>query len=255
MDLRLYFRVIWRFRIVVGIGLLLACLLSFLSYAKISFKGGTPKVSYRQSQTYSASALLFLTQKGFPYGYTVLPYQAAPQTGQGGPTYVPQYATPGTFSQLAQYYAPFADSDAFRSLLRQRTHVAGAVKAQTVLAPSTQYPQPYIEMFGYATKPANAVTLANVGSDVFSQYLTGEEIANHIPTSRRVVVETVSRAQQAVISTGRKKTTPIVVFLTVLLAAVGLSFMLENLRPRIRPLAASDDEAPPAAATAARRPA
>src|SRR5438270_3391547 len=103
MDLRLYFRVIWRFRIVVGLGLVLACALSFLSYGRISFKGGSPEVSYRQSETYAASSLIFLTQKGFPYGYTVLPYQAAPQLGPSGPTYVPQYATPGTFSQLAQY--------------------------------------------------------------------------------------------------------------------------------------------------------
>ena len=47
MDLRLYSRVIWRFRIVVGLGLLLACALSFLSYAKLSFKGGSPKIGYR----------------------------------------------------------------------------------------------------------------------------------------------------------------------------------------------------------------
>jgi len=253
VDLRLYFRVIWRFRIVVGLGLVLACALSFLSYARISFKGSTPKISYRQSQTYSATALLFLTQKGFPYGYTVLPYQATPQTGPGGPTYVPQYATPGTFSQLAQYYAPFAASDAFKALLRKRTHAEGVVKAQTVLATATQYPQPYIQVFGFAANPTDAVTLANVGSEVFSQYLSQQEVANHIPSSRRVVIETVTRARQAVISTGRKKTTPIVVFLTVLLAAIGLSFMLENLRPRIRQLASSEDEAP--LASAARRPA
>jgi hypothetical protein len=253
MDLRLYFRVIWRFRIIVGLGLVLACALSFFSYARISFKGGSPRITYRQPQTWSASALVFLTQKGFPYGYTVLPYTAAPQTGTGGGvTYVPQYGSPGTFSELAQLYAPFAESDGFRVLLRKRTHLPGVVQALTVLDRSRQNPQPYINVFGYAANPADAVKLANIGSDVFSQYVLQQEIANKIPASRRVVAETITRARQATISTGRKKTTPIVVFLTVLLAALGFSFVLENLRPRIKPLATYEEEAQQAAAATAR---
>ena len=35
---------------------------------------------------------------------------------------------------------------------------------------------------------------------------------------------------------GRSKTIPIVVFLTVMLAFVGLAFILENLRPREKPV-------------------
>jgi hypothetical protein len=55
------------------------------------------------------------------------------------------------------------------------------------------------------------------------------------------------------VSAPRKKTTPIVVFLTVLLAAIGLAFVLENLRPRIRALAAEEEQQ--ALAAGARRPA
>src|SRR5947209_5049080 len=126
MDLRLYLRVIWRFRVIVGLGLVLACALSFFSYAKVSFKGGSPKISYRQAQTWQASSLVFLTQKGFPYGYTILPYTLSAQQTKGAtPNFVPKYAAPGTFTQLAFYYAPFVQSDGFHALLRQRTHVRG----------------------------------------------------------------------------------------------------------------------------------
>lgn len=255
MDLRLYLRVIWRFRVIVGLGLILACALAFFSYAKLSFKGGSPKVAYRQSQTYQATSLVFLTQKGFPYGYTILPYTTSgPQAKGVAPNYVPKYASPGTFTQLAFYYTPFVQSDGFRTLLRERTHVPGIVQAHTSIDPTLRQAMPYINIVGYSSSSAGAVALANAGSEAFAQYIVGQQNANKVPAKQRVVAQIVSKAQTAVVSTGRKKTTPIVVFLTVLLAAIGLSFVLENLRPRIRELETAETVQPPAAA-AARRPA
>ncbi len=254
MDLRLYLRVIWRFRVIVGIGVILACTLSFFSYAKLSLQGGSPKISYRQSETWQASSLVFLTQKGFPYGYTVLPYTLSGQQTKGAaPNYVPKYAPPGTFTQLAFYYAPFVQSDGFHALLRQRTHVPGIVQAHTAIDQQLRQAMPYITILGYSSTSAGAVDLANAGSEAFAQYIINQQNANRVPPKQRVEVQVVSKAEGASISTGRKKTTPIVVFLTVLLAAIGLSFVLENLRPRIRELDVAAEQ-PPAAA-AARRPA
>lgn len=254
MDLRLYFRVLWRFRAIVGIGLLLACALAFFSYARVSFAGGSPKIAYRQAETWRASSLVFLTQKGFPYGYTVLPL-TTPSGTTSSSTAVPQYASPGTFTQLAQYYAFFTQSDAFQAMLRARVQVNGFVQAQTVLDPAHQFPLPYITIFGYAGSPNAAVALANAGSQVFASYLVRQQTANGIPPAKRVVAETISRARSATISTGRKKTTPIVVFLTVLLAAIGLAFVLENLRPRIHEIASAEDVSSEGAMASARRPA
>jgi hypothetical protein len=251
MDLRLYFRVIWRFRVIVAIGFVIACVLSLSSYARISFKRGSPTLSYRQSETWKATTLLFLTQKGFPYGYTILPYAQAGKTipGAAGTQQVPRYATPGTFAQFAVYYAPFAQSDAFRAIVRKRTPVKGIVQAQSVLQTgSYNTPLPYINMTGFAANARDAVTLANTASAAFADYIAGLEDANKIPAGKRVDIEMISRAHGALLSAGRKKTTPIVVFLTVLLAAIGLSFVLENLRPRIRQVATDDDVQQPAAA-------
>src|SRR5439155_14146343 len=91
--------------------------------------------------------------------------------------------------------------------------------------------------------PADAIQLANDGSQVLSQYIVEQQKANAIPPSRRVQIQVLSSARKAVLATGRKKTTPIVVFLTVLLAAVGLTFILENLRPQIHQVARADEEA------------
>lgn len=258
LDLRLHFRVLWRFRAIVAIGFLLACALAFFSYARISFTGGSPTVTYRQSETWQASVLMFLTQKGFPYGYTVLPSNPAPVPGESGTTAtstteVPRLADVGRFTQLSVYYAPFAQSDGFKAMLRRRTHISGVVQANAVLDPVHQYPLPYITVLAFAQTPTDAIALANDGSDVLSQYIVGQQTANRIPPAQRVEMQVFSHANKAVLATPRKKTAPVVVFLTVLLAAVGLAFILENLRPRIHPVAAADEGGEEA--LAARRPA
>jgi hypothetical protein len=246
MDLQLYFRVLWRFRLIMALGLILACVLSFLSFARVSFGHGSPKVSYRQTETWKATSLLFITQSGFPYGYTVLPSNPT-KLADGTTQLVPRYADPSRFSQLATYYAPFVRSDAFLTLLRQRTHVRGLVDAQVVLDPAHFQPEPFISLYGFATNRADAVTLANAAGDNLTSYILRQQVANGIPPAQRVQARMISEAQKAVLSAGRKKTTPIVVFLTVLLAAIGLSFVLENLRPRVRSVATLDEELPVAA--------
>jgi hypothetical protein len=55
-----------------------------------------------------------------------------------------------------------------------------------------------------------------------------------IPDKQRVVLQVFSAARNATVVSGRKKTLPIVIFLSVLLATIGLAFVLENLRPRLR---------------------
>jgi hypothetical protein len=51
--------------------------------------------------------------------------------------------------------------------------------------------------------------------------------------------------QDAVLVVGRKKTLPITVFLAVLIATLGLAFILENLRPRLRSVSLAEPQADP----------
>jgi len=233
----------------MALGIVLACTLSFLSIARVSLFHGSPKLSYRQSETFQATALVFLTQKGFPYGYTVLPINPTRQS-DGSITFVPKIADVGRFSQLAGYYAPFVRSDAFHALLRRRTHASGIVNAQPVLDPVHGTSEPFVQVYGVATDPRDAIALANAASTTLSDYVLQQQVANGIPPSQRVEIETISRANQGVLAAGRKKTTPVIIFLTVLLTAVGLSFILENLRPRVRSVRTLDESEP---APAARR--
>jgi len=243
VDLQLYFRVLWRFRWIMAGGIVLACVLSFLSLARVSFAHGSPKVTYRQSETYQANVLLFLTQKGFPYGYTVLPYNPA-KVGAGSATLVPRYADAGRFAQLSTYYAPFTHSDAYAQMLGQRTKAKGVVDATAIVDPVHGVSEPFIKLNGFANNPNDAVTLANTGAATLIDYVVRQQKANNVPPEQRVELQVLSQARAAAVSTGRKKTTPIVVFLTVLLAAIGLSFVLENLRPRVRSVQTLEDDRP-----------
>jgi hypothetical protein len=47
--------------------------------------------------------------------------------------------------------------------------------------------------------------------------------------------------EKAVIFKGRSKTMPILVFVLVMVATMGLAFLLENLRPRVAPVREKDD--------------
>jgi hypothetical protein len=80
MDMQLYLRILWRFKPLVAAGLLLAIPLAVLSFAKVSFAGGSPSLKYRQAQTWQSEAVLFVTQRGFPWGTTTPQYQPANAT-------------------------------------------------------------------------------------------------------------------------------------------------------------------------------
>ena len=158
MDLQLYLRVLWRFRLIMALGLVLACVLSFLSFASISFAHGSPKVKYRQAETWKATVLVSVTQRGFPSGYTVMPVNPA-KLADGTTQLIPRYGDPSRFSQVAILYAPLVRGDAFQAMLRQRTHVRGLIDAQPVVDPLHNLPEPFINLIGYAAivaEPAGA---------------------------------------------------------------------------------------------------
>ncbi len=251
MDLRMYARVIWRFRLIVGAGLVLACVLAFLSFAKVSLKGGSPSISYRQSETWKASAMMFITQRGFPWGRTVLPYTTQQAAGGGYP--VTNYADSGRLSSLAAYYAQLANSDPVQRIVHSGAHrYHGTVLASVIVDPVYHYAQPFVRFDGLGQSPGAAVDLANRGTAAFQQFLEQQQAGAGIPVSQRVTPTVINRAYSAALSAGRRKTAPIVIFLTTLLAAIGLAFILENLRPRVQLVGRSEEDKDLRAATSQR---
>ena len=100
---------------------------------------------------------------------------------------------------------------------------------------SNSSPLPIVQVNSYATTPERAKELTKRQIDAFRRYLAREQEANAIPEEKRVLITEMQTAMPAELLTGRSKTLPVVVFMTVMLGFVGLAFLLENLRPRVRP--------------------
>lgn len=229
MDVRLFASVLWRFRLLMAVGLVIATLLATLSMARITFPLA---LEYRQSEVWTSQSRLFLTEPGFPWGRSIFPVEPVPRAEELDEPYVPQFADPGRFYSLAELYAQLANSDEVLATAKRRGLGDAAFFAAPVPTTSGSSSLPLLTVTGSASTPAEAVKAANLGITSFKDYLTAQQKQARIPPDQRVQVDVVSMARQAVLSEGRRLTLPVVVFLSVLMAFLGLALLLENLRPR-----------------------
>jgi len=243
VDLGVFFRVIWRFKVVVAIGFVLALALATLSLARVDLKGGSPSLSYRENEQWQSYTTLIISPRGFPWGRSVFSLNF----------------DPSRFATLATIYANLAQSDAVRRIMARDWNVRqGAIQAQPVLSSpnnSSAPPLPLMTIAATTSSARSSVSVAERATSAFLDFLRAEQSDNGIPTNKRVVVNEIKRATPPVLLKGRSKTTPVAVFLAVMIAFIGLAFVLENLRPRVRevPQDAKDDRHDQIVASPARR--
>jgi hypothetical protein len=220
MDLSLYGRVLWRFRWLVALGLIFAIALSVLSIAKVSSHG----LSYRKHEVWQSSTTVLLTQHGFIWGRAVIPPTQSGATGG-----------PGWLASLTDLYAQFANSDDVKALMvRDGASKSWALTAAPVTGSSSALP--VIALTGLADTPASAVRATLVGRAAFLQYVKSQQVSAAIPNGDRVDLQVLQNATPPVLVQPRKKTLPIVIFIAVISATIGLAFILENARPNVKPV-------------------
>src|SRR5438132_1898977 len=122
MDVAQYARILWRFRAVVVVGVVLATLFAVLSTAKFDAKHG---LTYRQSETWSSTASIFITQQGFPLGRAFYDRVVPLPNGQN----VGVYQDPYRFSNYAVLYAGLATSDEARRVMAKAGPITGIASA------------------------------------------------------------------------------------------------------------------------------
>lgn len=227
MDLGLFAGVLWRFRIIVAVGLVVALALAVLSAAQVTFKNGVT-LRYRTPTFYRADSILFVTQTGFPWGKAVQPYvngdRAHPPVLSGDQQ---------RLTNLAQVYAQYANSDIVAAILA-KDRLLGTVNAQPMITnPNVGAPTlPLIDLSATASTQAGARRLAQGATTALISYLNAQMRAAGIAPSDRVVIQQLQRPTRVAVVQQPKKTIPILVFITVMLAACGLAFVLENLQRR-----------------------
>jgi hypothetical protein len=228
MDLVLYSRVLWRFRLIVAFGLSLGILLAVLSYYSVGLNGGKPTLTPRKSEVFQAQATMLLT------------------TGTSESPIVPSAAY-GALIAYAPYFARLANSDAVKAIMTKMNGgrpPEGA--ANTVPAADTTYGSisslPGLTTFGTANSPAEARHVTSLAMQAFIRYFTQQQLAAKLKSAQRVNLRIVSEPGSTILIVPRKKTLPIVVFLALAFATIALAFILENARPGIRVLSAEEPD-------------
>lgn len=230
MDLALYARVLWRFRLIVLVGVVLALMLSFLSVARLRFDGGL-HVAYKGEQ-WGATSTIFVTQRGYPLGRAVFDefVQVPGQT-----TVIPKLSDPSRFGTTALIYARLAMSDDVRQLMRKMGAPEGGITAQTQTAEvSSAILLPTVNISAVAGSAEDATALAQLAVRALIEYNRSEQVRNGIAPEKRVQLKVLNLARGAALVKGRPVTRAAAVFLAVMMLVVGLIFVLENARPRMR---------------------
>jgi hypothetical protein len=240
MNLARHISVLWRFRAVVGLGLLLGVVMAFLAAFQI------PSMERRGGETWSAESSIFVTQTGFPWGRVTLGDTSAPgmpsaqtDSQDGSDT---QYADPARFSNLALLYANLAQSDEVRGKLPgnpSREQIEPRVLDATGGGVSFL---PIIKLTVTESSAAGAVKLNQAAIDAMQDYLQRNQSQSDTPADQRVRLEVINEPAGAALVSGRSLTIPFVAFLLCLLGAVAVAHILENLRPRGAALAVVPSE-------------
>lgn len=205
MDLAVHLRVLSRHRVLAILGFGAAIVLATLSYVKVSPDG----VSYRQNEKWQSITRLSAAQDGNPFR-------------PAGPASVDTT----TFAVLATQYA---NSDGVRRLLRETGKINGEIDATTATTESGSF-LPFIGVAGIAKSPALATSLSRRAATAISQFVERQQVANDVPPGRRVTLQIVSRPEKPELLEGRKKATPLFLFLALASLTIGGIYAVENLR-------------------------
>jgi hypothetical protein len=93
-----------------------------------------------------------------------------------------------------------------------------------------------------APTPAEAEEVGARGVRALQKYIETKQDLARIATSDRVSVEVLTRPKAPTLLVPRKKTLPIAVFMATMVVVVGLAFLLENLRPRVKLIAVAGSD-------------
>jgi hypothetical protein len=238
VDLQLYARVLWRFKVIVLLGLVLALTLALLSTVRVGRNGAT----YRSPELWSSSIRLLVTQRGFPEGRLYAQVPIPP--GEINPPAIDSSAPvvdPARFNSLAILYSELATSDAVRQLMRKQGPIPGQIVATPLRDERSGTLLPLLDLSAVSTSPGAAIVLARRGAAALNRFVADQQRVNNVPPDDRVVLTTIVQPKGAQLFQPRSKTMPIVVFLVVMFAVVGLVFLLESVRPRSRQAEADDE--------------
>jgi hypothetical protein len=231
MDLKHVLRVLRGYRKLVVVGLILAVVLTTLSYAKPAFEQGSPTLKPRGSETWLADGILLISERGFPEGRAVPSYRPSnPRKGTPAVAVGDQERLAG----LAALYSQYASSDVVRRIALRKGRLNAEVTTEPVTYTTAQfaYPQvlPLIRVSATAETPRLAKTAVVRIANAFRSYMTRRQDNAGIPEGDRVLIDYAQKPTKATLISGRSKILPAIVFLSIVTLTVGLALVLDNIK-------------------------
>src|SRR4051812_15001100 len=235
MNLERHLRVLWRYKLVVGIGFLFAIGLAFLA----SYQVGGGGMKRRGAETWSSTSQVLVTQKGFPWGRVTLPDASIQKTDSADPSSTAtngtspdhvQYADPSRFVNLALLYSVISYSDQVRGKLPE--HPRADQISATLLDP-TNSGQSYLPVISLTTTATTAAAAVKLNQDVVKGLraeLVSQQQEADITDPNRVLLTTLSKPSQPALVQGFSMTSSMLAFILCIVAAVALAHILEGLR-------------------------
>jgi hypothetical protein len=225
VDLRRHISVLLRYRLVVTAGVLVGVSLAILATFRVTTHG----LQWRTAPVYQSSSVLFVTQAGFPWGRAALS-TADPAHPDGSSSSSTQFADPGRFSSLATIYSFLVRSDTVRKRIPGHPPEAAIAAQPFQEQASNGGTLPTIGLTTSATSPAAAQRLNSETINALLSYVRTQQDATRTPQSQRAEITILNPPAAAVQAQGRPLTKSIVLLLLCVMGAVGLAYILENLR-------------------------
>jgi hypothetical protein len=231
MNLARHISVLWRFRAIVGLGLILGIVLAFLAAYKV------PSMERRGIEKWSADSSIFVTQEGFPWGRVTLGDTSAPgmpsaETTTPADSSKTPFADPARFSNLALLYANLVQSDEVRGALPghpTRDQIEPRVLDATGGGVSFL---PIIKLTVFEGSADGAVNLNKKAIAALRDYIERNQRQSDTPANERVRLDVINEPSGAALVSGHSMALPMLALLLCVLGAVAVAHVLENLRPR-----------------------
>jgi len=240
--MRLYTRVLWRFKYLMFVGFLIAVSLAVLAFARVSFVGGKPHLTPRQSPIYAGQETLLITETGFPEGRAVFP-----TVGQGANA-TSEYADPTRLAGLADFYSRLATSDpVLQSIPEWRNsplHRPVITAAAVTSSIDNQDALPILAIDGEGKTPEAALQLTKDAANAFKAYMDQRQAQAGIAENQRVVLTVLNVPVKAFVVRPRSKTLPLLAFMATLALFFVLSLLLDRRWPKKEKEAATELEEP-----------
>ena len=180
MDLRLFGRVLWRYRLLIVGGWIVASLAAFLSFVSVGSDGAT----YRQAEKWSSFEDLYITERGFPEGRTIVGDPVEGAAAEGGIIFSDLDRLVG----LTTVYAELVNSDAVKAIMLREGPIPGEVLAEQFTVSQGRTGLPVLRVTATAPSAPAAVGLAQRQTAAFQEYVSTEQEAAGIKARDRVVI-------------------------------------------------------------------